>query len=211
MRNKMRKKDEFNYFDEFAKSAKLATEAVGELKKYVLNFNKENAEVEMKKIHDIENKADKNLHELKNYLLRDFLPPIDREDILEIANKIDDFIDDIDEIVIDLNIYNISEITSEIKELIELLENATKILYDLIIEFKNFKKIQEIKQKVVEVNKIEEQADKIYEKAIKQLYKEETNAIQIMKLSNIYEIIENGFDSCENIADLIDDVLLKNS
>ena len=207
----MRKKEEFNYFDEFAKSAKLATEAIGELKNYILNFNKENSEEEMKKIHEIENKADKNLHELKNYLLRDFLPPIDREDILEIANKIDDFIDDIDEIVIDLNIYNISEITSEIKELIELLENATKILYDLIIEFKNFKKIQEIKQKVVEVNKIEEQADKIYEKAIKQLYKEETNAIKIMKLSNIYEIIENGFDSCELIADLIDDVLLKNS
>ena len=207
----MRKKEEFNYFDEFAKSAKLATEAIGELKNYILNFNKENSEEEMKKIHEIENKADKNLHELKNYLLRDFLPPIDREDILEIANKIDDFIDDIDEIVIDLNIYNISEITSQIKELIELLENATKILYDLIIEFKNFKKIQEIKQKVVEVNKIEEQADKIYEKAIKQLYKEETNAIKIMKLSNIYEIIENGFDSCELIADLIDDVLLKNS
>jgi len=207
----MRKKEEFNYFDEFAKSAKLATEAIGELKNYILNFNKENSEEEMKKIHYIQNKAYNNLHELKNYLLRDFLPPIDREDILEIANKIDDFIDDIDEIVIDLNIYNISEITSEIKELIELLENATKILYDLIIEFKNFKKIQEIKQKVVEVNKIEEQADKIYEKAIKQLYKEETNAIKIMKLSNIYEIIENGFDSCELIADLIDDVLLKNS
>ena len=207
----MRKKEEFNYFDEFAKSAKLATEAIGELKNYILNFNKENSEEEMKKIHEIENKADKNLHELKNYLLRDFLPPIDREDILEIANKIDDFIDDIDEIVIDLNIYNISEITSEIKELITLLESATKILYDLIIEFKNFKKIQEIKQKVVEVNKIEEQADKIYEKAIKQLYKEETNAIQIMKLSNIYEIIENCFDTCENVADLIDDVLLKNS
>ena len=207
----MRKKEEFNYFDEFAKSAKLATEAVAELNNYIMNFNKENSEEEMKKIHDIENKADKNLHELKNYLLRDFLPPIDREDILEIANKIDDFIDDIDEIVIDLNIYNISEITNEIKELIGLLENATKILYDLIIEFKNFKKIQEIKQKVVEVNKIEEQADKIYEKAIKQLYNEEANAIQIMKLSNIYEIIENCFDSCENIADSIDDVLLKNS
>ena len=207
----MRKKEEFNYFDEFAKSAKLAIEAVEELKNYILNFNKENSETEMKKIHEIENLADKNLHELKNYLLRDFLPPIDREDILEIANKIDDFIDDIDEIVIDLNIYNISEITNEIKELIMLLESATKILYELIIEFKNFKKIQEIKQKVVEVNKIEEQADKIYEKAIKQLYKEETNAIKIMKLSNIYEIIENGFDSCELIADLIDDVLLKNS
>ena len=207
----MRKKEEFNYFDEFAKSAKLAIEAVGELKNYILNFNKENSETEMKKIHEIENLADKNLHGLKNYLLRDFLPPIDREDILEIANKIDDFIDDIDEIVIDLNIYNISEITSEIKELITLLESATKILYDLIIEFKNFKKIQEIKQKVVEVNKIEEQADRIYEKAIKQLYQEEKDAIRIMKLSNIYEIIENGFDSCELIADLIDDVLLKNS
>ena len=110
-----KKKNEFNYFDKFAKSANLAKEAAEELKNYIFNFEKTPSDVEMKKIHEIENDADKNLHELKNYLLKDFLPPIDREDVLAIAHKIDDLVDGIDEVIIDINIYNITKITENMK------------------------------------------------------------------------------------------------
>ena len=207
----MKKKNEFNYFDEFAKFAKYAIDEVEELKKYIFDFNQANSEVEMQKIHEIENTADKNLHELKNFLLKDFLPPIDRDDILELANKLDDFIDFIDEIIIDINIYNMVEVTEDIKNLINLLEDATKILYDLIIEFKNLKKIKEIKDKVVEVNKIEGQADILYINAIRDLYKNKKDAVEIIKWCNIYKTIEKCFDACESVANCVDDVLLKNT
>ncbi len=207
----MKKKNEFNYFDEFAKSANLAKEAATELKKYILNFQSNTSEAEMRKIHAIENKADNNLHELKNYLLKDFLPPIDREDILEIAHTIDDLVDGIDEVVIDINIFNITKTTEDMEVLIILLEKATGIVCDLIIELKNLKKVKEIKEKAIEVNKIEEQADRLYEKTIRELYKNEKDPVEIIKWSNIYQTVENCFDECENIAECIDNVLVKNS
>lgn len=208
----MKKKNEFNYFDEFAKSAKLAKEAATELKNYVFDFQNTTSESEMRKIHVIENNADKNLHGLKNYLLKDFLPPIDREDILDIAYTIDDLVDGIDEVVIDINIFNITRVTEDMKTLMQLLEKATGLVYDLVVELKNFKKVEEIKDKVIGVNKIEEQADRLYENTIRELYKNEKDAVEILKWSNIYKTIENScFDACERIAECIESVLVKNS
>ena len=206
-----KKKEEFNYFDAFEKSAKLAKDSAKELKRYIFDFKSTDSEVEMKKIHDLENEGDKNLHELKNYLLKDFLPPIDREDILEISYKIDDLIDRIDEIAIDINIYNVTEIMENMKETVELLEKVTSEVYNLVVEFKNIKKMREIKEKVIEVNNLEEQADRLYENSIRELYKNERDLIQIVKWSNIYETLEDCFDACEEIADCIEDVILKNT
>ena len=205
-----KKKNEFNYFDEFAKSVNLAKEAAEELKNYIFDFEKIASDVEMKKIHEIENKADDNLHEIKKYLLRDFLPPIDREDIVAISHKIDDLVDSIDETAIDMNIYNIESITEEMKNSINLLEKTIDKVYDLVIAMKTLKNAKEIKTEVVEVDKLEEQADRLYEESIRKLYISENNAIQIIKWSKIYESIENCFDACENIADCVEEVLLKN-
>ena len=206
-----KKKNEFNYFDEFAKCAKLTKEATEELKKYILDFKNIDSEHEMKKIHEIENKGDNNLHELKNYLLKDFLPPIDREDILLLEYKIDDLLDKIDEIVIDINIYNVSKITENMKTSIELLEKSAEAVYDLVVVLKNLKKLQEIKDKVIEVNKIEEKADRLYEKSIKELYKDEKDVVEILKWSNIYETVEDCFDACESIAYTVEEILVKNT
>ena len=207
----MKKKNEFNYFDEFEKSAKLAKEAVKELKNYVSNFKKTNSEVEMKKIHEIEKNGDNNLQDLKNFLLKDFLPPIDREDILAISSKIDDLIDSIDEIVIDINIFNVTEIANNMKTSVELLEKAIESVYDLVVELKNLKKVKEIKDKVIEINEIEEQSDRLYEESIRNLYKNEKDVVEILKWSNIYNTVEECFDACEVIAYCIEEVLVKNT
>ena len=207
----MKKKNEFNYFDEFAKLAKLAVQEVEELKRFIFDFDKSKSKEEMKKIHEIENIADVKLHDIKNYLFKDFLPSIDREDILGVTDKLDDLVDGIDEIAIDIDIYDIDEITENMKKSIELLEELTKKVYNLVIEFKNLKKVKEIKEKVIEINKIEEEADRLYEESIRGLYKNEKDAVKIIIWSNIYTTIEECFDACEDIADGIDDVLLKNS
>ena len=79
-----------------------------------------------------------------------------------------------------------------------------------LVAMKNLKNAKEIKNEVVEVNKLEEQADRLYEESIRKLYISENNAIQIIKWSKIYESIENCFDACENIAECVEEVLLKN-
>lgn len=207
----MKKKNEFDYFEEFVKSANIAKSAIKELKDYILNFNSEVSKEKVKVIHALENQADDNLHALRRYLLKDFLPPIDREDIIAISHKIDDLVDVIDEITIDIDIFNITEITENMKTSINLLEETIAKTCDLVSIMSNFKNFKEIKEKIVEVNNLEEKADRIYEESISQLYRNEKDAIQVIRWTNIYESIENGFDACENIAECIDEVILKNS
>ena len=209
--NIKKKKNEFNYFEQFEKSVRLAKEEIEELKKYINNFKNIDSETEMKKIHELENQGDNNLHELKNYLLKDFLPPIDREDILSMSYEIDDLIDAIDEVAIDMNIYNITEVTEDLKILIDLLEKTILSVYELIVELANLKKIKEIKDKIIEVNQLEEQADKLYQKAIKELYSKEKDQLNIMKWTSIYQRVEDCFDACETIAYASEEILLKNT
>ena len=207
----MKKKNEFDYYSQFEKAAALAEKAVKELKKYIEEFNSETTEDEKNRIHEIENKADGILHETKTYLLKDFLPPIDREDIVAISHRIDDLVDAIDEFVINIDIFVITEIKQNMKAGITLLERCVELVHQLVVVMKNLKASEEIKAKVVEVNKIEEQADKLYENSVRELYKTETDAIQLIKYSNMYAGIENCFDACENIAECVEEVLLKNA
>ena len=207
----MRKKEKLNYFDEFIKNAELATKIVKKLREIIEKFEESKMEEKAMELHEIENKADNNLHNLKDYLLKDFLPPIDREDILSIAHQIDNIIDGIDEIIIDMSIFNITYIRPEMKELLDLLVGIVNKTYDLLAEFKNTKHRETIRQKCIEVNNLEEQGDRLYEKAIKRLFTIQEDSIEIIKWTNIFEAIETSFDACENVADCIEEVLMKNS
>ncbi len=207
----MKKKNEFNYYEQFAKAAGLAEDAARKLKIYVLNFNSASAAEEKKKIHAIENQADTILHDVKTYLLKDFLPPIDREDIIAMAHRIDDLVDAIDEVAINLDIFLIDTIREDMKNTIDKLKVAVATTYELVVEMDNLKNADAIKAKVVEVNKLEEQADRLYENSVRELYKTETNPIEIIKWSRMYSKLEDCFDACENIADCVEEVLLKNA
>lgn len=205
-----KKKEELNYFDEFIENVKLTKEAADELSDFIFNYNFEKTEEKMRKIHSLEMNADRNLHKLKNYLLNDFLPPIDREDIIAISHKIDDLMDEIDEVAINFNILNLEEMDENIETLINLLTKTIDVLVELVTEFKTIKKLEKLKDKIVEVNALEGKADRIYEDSIRELFAKEKNAIKILKLSKIYEEIENCFDAAENVADGIEEVLMKN-
>lgn len=205
-----KKKEEFNYFDEFIENANYAKEIIAKLKETIDSFETSDVEAKTKEIHEIENKADKNLHELKNYLLKDFLPPIDREDILNIAHKIDDIIDGVDEIIIDVNIFNVTKIREDMKNTLGILQETINKTYNLLVDFKNMKNIQAIQDKVIEVNNLEEQGDRQYEQAMKNLFIEEKDAVEVTKWENVYEALEISFDACENVADSVEEVLMKN-
>ena len=144
-----RKKITFNYFDEFIKNAGLAQEIVKKLREIIDSFEELKMEERALELHEIENKADSNLHNLKDYLLKDFLPPIDREDVLSIAHQIDNIIDGIDEIIINMNIFNITQIKPEMKEMLDLLVGTVNKTHALLIEFKNMKDKESIRNKCI--------------------------------------------------------------
>lgn len=207
----MKKLKEYNYFEEFLRNADLIVKSAETLKETLDNYSEETLAKNISIVHKLENEADKTLHDMRNYLIKDFLPPIDREDIVLIGHRIDDVEDCIDEILINFNILNIKTVRPDYAEFTEVIIECVNAVKTALTEFENFKKAEKVKEKVIEINRLEEKCDRIYEKAMKRLYSEEKDPIEIIKWSNIYSCFENATDSCERVADSIEDVIMKNS
>lgn len=207
---KERKLPKFNYYDEFIKNIEIASEMSEILKDFIDNYDNSKAKEIEQTVHSLENKADENLHHLLEFLVKDFLPPIEREDIVLLAKKIDDIIDCIDETVIDFNIFNIITIREDVKQFIELMNKLCAIEKEMMIKFKSSKKYDEVNELVIEVNNIEEEGDRLYENVIRKLFKE-NDTIEMIKWEKIYTDLENCFDSFESVADTLGEVVLKNS
>lgn len=207
----MKKKDEYNYFNEFVKNSKYIVESAEILKETIKDYSVEKLEENITKVHKLENDADKTLHDMRAFLIKDFLPPIDREDIVLIGHRLDDIEDFIDEILINFNILNITSVREDALEFTELLIECANSVKDALENFENFKKAELVKEKTIAINVLEEKADRMFEKAMKKLYKEETDPVEIIKWTTIYNCMENTTDACEKIADCLEDVVMKNS
>ncbi len=205
------KKKEFNYFDEFIKNVDICCEISNIIKQHLDNFQNEDSKDTEEIVHKLENNADLNLHNIKNYLVKDFLPPIEREDIVLLINRIDDVVDNLDEIIIDLNIFNVSILRDDFKKFIDLICQMSIKLRDIMNSFKKVKKYEQIKDMIIEMNELEGQGDKLYENAIKNLYIIEQNSVEIIKWHNIYTTLEDAMDSFEAVADCVEEILMKNS
>lgn len=207
----MGKKEELNYFDNFVKNANYALESAKILKEYIDNFDANKSIEKENMVHNLENEADKNQHLVLNYLIKDFLPPIDREDIIMLCHKIDDISDNIDEVVINIDILNVKKLRDDVKTFAQLLLNACEKTTEMLNKFKNIKKFAEIKEVIIEINKLEEDGDKLYQDAIRNLYNTPKDPIEVITWTTLYNCLENCFDSCENVADCVEEILMKNS
>lgn len=205
------KKEKYNYFDEFINMSDYIVRSAEILKDVFINFDINKLEEKTIEVHKLENDADKVIHTMRNYLIKDFLPPIDREDIALIGHRLDDIEDSIDEILINIKILNVTKIREDVNEITEILLQSAKAVKEMFLNFKNMKKMELIKEKIIEVNELEEKGDKVYEKIMTSLYKNETNAVILMKWTNIYNWLENAIDCCEQVSDCVEDVILINS
>ena len=204
-------KENYNYFDEFIKLTDYIVQSTEILHGVFESFNIDELEEKITEMHNLENEADKIIHKMRNYLIKDFLPPIDREDIVKIGNKLDDIEDSVDEIMINLKILNIKEVKSDVLELSEILLSSANLVKEMFLNFKNFKKTDLVKQKIIEVNNLEEKGDRAFEKIMTSLYKNEKDAVRLVKWTNIYNSLEETIDFCEHLSDYLEDVILTNS
>lgn len=204
------KKEELNYYDVFIENTNIAINMATILKDYIDNFDYEASEEKEKKVHYYEREADKNMHKVLKYLVSDFLPPIERDDIVTISYKMDDMIDNIDEIVTNIDILDIKIIRNDFKEFVKLALKMCQNASDMMNKFKTSKKYEEVHELVISLNDLEGKGDKLFQNAIRELYSGETDAVEILKWHKIYECAENFFDSCEGLANTMREVILKN-
>ncbi|MBR3325337.1 MAG: DUF47 family protein [Clostridia bacterium] len=204
------KKLGLNYYDKFIENSEIALKMSEILKDYSENFDYDMSEVKEKKVHSLERDADKNIHAILKYLVIDFLPPIDREDIVLITNKLDDVIDNIDAIVINIDILDVKEIRLNFIKFAKLINKMCKNINGMMTKLKTSKKYDEIHEFVVTINKLEGEGDKLYETTIRDLFATETNPIEVIKWHKIYMCAETFYDSCESLANTIGEVIMKN-
>ena len=208
----MIKKEKYNYFDEYILLSECIVKSAYILKDIMQNFDINKVDKDIEEVHSLENDADKIIHKMRNYLIKDFLPPIDREDIILIGSKLDDVEDGIDEVLINVKILNITKIREEVLELIDILVKCCNSIKETLLEFKDLKNIELVKQKVIEINALEDEGDRAYQELMTSIYKnEKEEPIELIKWTNIFNCLENTIDSCEQIGDCIGDVILKNS
>ena len=161
-----------------------------------------------KKIHTIETEADKLVRDIFSELNRTFITPLDREDMQRVASKIDDTIDHIDGISARLQSYKITTAPPYAMDMANELVKATKEVELMTAKLRNIKNPSSMIEHCRNTSAIEHKVDDLYSAAITKLF-ESNDAIEIIKLKDIYEKMESASDRCVDVADVVEDIVLK--
>lgn len=202
----------FNYFDAFATQAELAVKEAELLMTVVENFgNAEELQHYLPEAHQIENEADEVHHRIHDALLPDFVPPLDREDITSVASSLDEVVDLIEELIRSFYMYDVRFMHSDAVEFARILQRSCVALAGAVKEFPRARKSDPFKKGVVEVNDLEEEADRLYLEAMRRLFTEDSeHFMRVMVWSSIFDLFEDCVDQCETIADRMTAIVLKN-
>lgn len=207
----MTKKKENYYFDTLAQLAEYSCNAATSLNDTLQNFNKNEIQSKINKMHEIEHTADIKKNEMIKKLAKEFITPIERGDIIELAQEIDNVIDAVEDILVKIYIFNIGSMREEALEFSDLILKSCQELKSLIEEFSNFKKSSNIHDLIVNINDLEEEGDKLYTKGVRRLYINSKDPIELMTWKDTYEDFEKCCDACENTANVVESVMMKNS
>ena len=205
-----RKKDE-KYYDMFVEMVDYSCQAAEYLKEIINNYDPDKIKDHLKKMHEIEHEGDLKRHNMTKSLAKEFITPIEREDIMEMADAIDTVTDKIEDVALRLYMFNIQEIREDAKKNADVIVKCTEALREALKEFHNFKKSKIILEKLVEINSLEEEADQLYIMAVRHLFKSVEDGITAASWNQVFHYMEDVCDSCEDASNVIESVIMKNS
>jgi predicted phosphate transport protein (TIGR00153 family) len=204
----MARKKEMDYFDVLITAVTYSNKAAVALDDLLNNYV--DVAVKANAIHDLEHAADDECHRLTDALHVAFITPIDREDLYGMIKSIDDITDHIEDVSNRFDMFSIETVRPEAIQMGKLIVRATGVLKEALVEFKTFKKSKRVHDLINYVNTVEGEGDRLYRKIIKRLFTENESTVDIIKWKDIYDDMENVLDSCEDVANIIEGVLMKN-
>ncbi|MCX6199866.1 MAG: DUF47 family protein [Bacteroidetes bacterium] len=164
-----------------------------------------------KKIADLEHVGDELTHQIFTELSTNFITPFDREDISYLASSLDDIVDFIHGSAKRFETYKVGEPTAAMKKLAEIIEHSSKEIQVAVSNMKDMNHIVRVREAIVRINSLENHADDVFDTAIADLFENEKDAIKIIKLKEIYSNMETATDKCEDVANVIETIIVKNS
>jgi predicted phosphate transport protein (TIGR00153 family) len=161
----------------------------------------------LRDIKELEHEGDRLTRELVDLLNRTFVTPFDRDDMYELASALDDICDHIDEAAGNIAVYGVTEIRPNAKEQAQVILRATQKLCEAVERVDGFK---DADRQLNELRDLEDEGDRLNRQAVSELFNSETDAIAIIRWKDIHEQLEEAVDACENAADVLEAILVKN-
>jgi uncharacterized protein len=199
-----REDEYFTLFTQMAAEIQNGSNALLEM----LKDKPDNYEARAKGIKDAEHACDELTHQITTKLNKSFITPFDREDIYMLVVALDDVLDYIDAGARAVIMYDIKEINEHALQLAKVIQVLSMEMHSAV---SMLSKPVSMNQHIVEIHRLENEADDIYFRAIGELFRNGTDPIQVIKWKELYEILENATDRCESVANIIESIILKHN
>ena len=181
------------------------------LSEILCNYTALSISRQREKMHEIENAADELHHHILTRLSTEFITPFDQEDILHLVQIIDDITDSLDKVVLEFYMFNITDTPAYVPSFSKVVDQCVNALFNAIKELKNFKSPTTLRELLVVVKSVESKGDEVFVEAIHHLFTNEKNCVILMSHKDIYENLEECCNQCEHAADVIEQIIIKNT
>lgn len=176
-----------------------------------VNLPLKEREALFQKIDKLEQKGEHITRQTNLELSRNFITPFDREDIHSLITSIDNVADNLQGAASRMRLYQVDKITKSIRKLTEINLEACQSIDVAVKELKNFKNIKNITEACARINKLENKSDTVYNKAIFEIFENETDAITIIKYKEVLSVLETATDKCKSVAGVLESIAVKHS
>jgi predicted phosphate transport protein (TIGR00153 family) len=197
---------EHDYFRLFSELAANLDEAAQLLVKFMDDYGQ--AKSIGAAILEHEHVGDKILHDIVKRLNRSFITPIDREDIYDLVATMDEVLDNIEEATDAMILYRVEAPTEYARRQAKVIAEAAAVLHQIIDDLE---KRTDLMERIISVNSLENEGDRIVRDAIAALFDDDIDAKDIIKWKDIYEVLESAIDECEHVANVIESIVLKHN
>ncbi len=198
---------DFDFFSLFEKQAEYAVEAATYLKEVVSKGALD--EGRLKKMHTIEHQGDEVAHAIIAQLNKTFITPFEREDIHALVMQLDDVIDMIYTIANRLRVYKITKVNKNLIEFASVIEESVRCIASAIKGLRNAKNTKPVSESCIEINRLENVGDLMRDKAVEELFEAEQDPLMVIKWKDIYQDAETVLDICEDVAHVVESILVK--
>ena len=208
----MKKQRTNEYFEGFVSGMESACKAAEYLESIVEHYDPAKLDDVVIEMHRIEHEADLNKHLLMQKLAKEFITPIEREDIILLLQQIDNVTDFIEDVVRKMFMYNAQSMRFEALEFATIIKQCCYESRDALKELPGFQKSNErLAQAIVKVNDFEEQGDRLYCAAMRRLYCENAESLERITWTKLFDWMEACCDACEDVMESVELVVMKNS
>lgn len=207
----MAKKSDNFYYQNFIDAASYSCKAAEYLVECLETYDPAKIKLMLEKMHDYEHCGDKKKHEMSVALTKAFITPIDREDLAELSQKIDEVTDTVEDVLQRFYIDQIQFVMPETIEFAKRIYICCDLMKKLMSELENFKKSEHIRKLIVELNNAEEECDRFYLDAAMNIRNKCSNVLDVVAWREIYAYMEQCADACEHVADSIETIVMKNT